>query len=167
MKIRRLVMSALLIALNVVLSRLVSINAANYRISISFITVFFAAYLYGWKCSALVAGAGDLIGALLFPTGAFNPFFTLSAMIGGIVYGIFLYHNESVKKALIVVIINQLVISLGLNTFLISYFYNMKLLPLFITRVGQCVVMMVVEFVVINAFMAVLPRIKKQLNEEI
>ena len=64
-----LVCLAVLTALQVVLSRFLSIQLWNMKFGFSFVPVMLAAYLYGPLGAAAVYSAGDLIGALLFPTG--------------------------------------------------------------------------------------------------
>ena len=68
--LRQLTVSALLIALDVVFSRVLAINTPLMKIGLGFAAVAVAAMLYGPAWAALTAALGDLIGALLFPTGA-------------------------------------------------------------------------------------------------
>ena len=82
--IRSIAVIALFTALNVVMGRLMSVNTSVFKISTSFIPTVLAAYYYGAAGGAVVAGLGDLIGALLFPTGAYFFPFTLSAALGGV-----------------------------------------------------------------------------------
>ncbi len=54
--------------------------------------------IYGPKYSAIIAGLGDLIGALLFPFGPYFPGFTISSALMGLVYGIFLYKKPGEER---------------------------------------------------------------------
>ena len=86
-----LVCLALLIAMQVVLARFGTINLGITRFSISFIPVVIAARRFGVISSVIVYGLGDLVGAIAFPTtGAFNPCFTITAVLSGLVFGLFL-----------------------------------------------------------------------------
>ena len=74
---KKLIVSAQLVALDVVLTRLLAINTPLMKIGLGFAAVALCAVLYGPWWAALTAALGDLVGALLFPTGAFFPGFTL------------------------------------------------------------------------------------------
>ena len=54
--------------------------------------------IYGPKYSAIIAGLGDLIGALLFPFGPYFPGFTISSALMGLVYGILLYKKPGEER---------------------------------------------------------------------
>ena len=84
-----IVLLGVLISTEVVLSRFFSISAWNIKIGFSFLPVVVAALLLGSLQAGIVAGLGDLIGALLFPIGAYFPGFTLTAFLTGIVFGLF------------------------------------------------------------------------------
>ena len=159
--IRRLVIISLLIGLNIVLSRLVSISNASFKISLSFITLVIAAYLYGPFYSCLVGGIGDLVGSLLFPIGAYNPLFTLTAMLSGLVYGIFLHKELKVKNIILSVLIDKLIVSVLINTFIISILSNVSFKALFLTRLHTNIIMIIIEIVVIISLEKFLMRLKK------
>ena len=87
---RTLVTLSILTALEIVLNRFLSINAWNTKIGFSFIPVAVAGMLFGPLGGAVVGALGDLVGAILFPIGAYFPGFTLTAFLTGLVYGLFL-----------------------------------------------------------------------------
>jgi len=149
---------AMLIALEVVLSRLIApINTQFSKISFAFVPVVVASYLYGIKGGAVVAGLGDVIGAVLFPSGEFFPGFTVTAILNGIIFGLFLGKKTDGKlnpflRSFIPVMITQILGSFLLNTFWISYIYHSSFSALLATRLVQTVVMIAVEAVVIPVF---------------
>ena len=159
--IRRLVITSLLIGLNIVLSRLVSISNVSFKISLTFITLIIAAYLYGPFYSCLVGGIGDLVGSLLFPIGAYNPLFTLTATLSGLVYGIFLHEKLKIKNIVLSVLIDKLVVSLLINTLIISILSNASFKALFLTRLYTNIIMIIVEIIVIISLKKFLMRLKK------
>ena len=81
MNTKMLVTAGILIALNIILSRFLSINLWNLKFGFTFVSIFVAAYFYGAGFAATVAGIADVIGALLFPSGSFFPGFTLTALL--------------------------------------------------------------------------------------
>ena len=109
---------ALLVAMEVVLARFLGIQTPIVQIKLSFIPVVMAALLYGPVPAALAAALGDFIGAVLFPSGAYFPGFTLTAALGGLVYGLVLYRKPaSLWRSCLAVGIITIVLNLGLNTF--------------------------------------------------
>lgn len=139
-----------LIATEIVLSRFASISAWNIKIGIGFIPLAIAAMLMGPIKGGIVGALADFLGAILFPIGAYFPGFTLTAFLTGAVYGIFLYKKQTVLRISIAVGINQLVLSLLLNTLWISILYGSPYGPLFLTRIIQCAIIIPVQLVIIN-----------------
>lgn len=123
--LRQLTVSALLIALDVVFSRVLAINTPLMKIGLGFAAVALSAMLYGPAWAALTAALGDLIGALLFPTGAYFPGFTATAALTGLIFGLFLYRREkSWLRAFLAALCNCLLVTLLLNTLMIAVFFR-------------------------------------------
>ena len=117
-----MVITAFMIALSVVLSKLVSINISFLRIGFGFLPIAILAILYGPVVAAVGYGLADLIGAWLFPTGAFFPGFTLSAVLTGLIFGFVLYKKEvTIIRALIASALVCLVVNLLLNTWWLTF----------------------------------------------
>ncbi|MBR3756618.1 MAG: folate family ECF transporter S component [Firmicutes bacterium] len=158
-----LVTAALLIAMQIILSRFLSINAWNLKIGFAFTAVFVAAYLYGPWFSAVVALIADIVGASLFPSGAFFPGFTVTAVLSGLVFGVFLYKKQSPGRIIAAVAIDQLILGLLLNSYWLSILYGSPYLPLLATRAIQCLVMMPVMYLTISALSKMLAGSKRRL----
>ena len=92
-KIKKTVLSALLLSLLIILSRFVSIQTQLLVINVAFIPVIMAAIWLGPEYSLVIAALGDFIGAILFPFGSYFPGFTISSGLTGFIYGIFLKRN--------------------------------------------------------------------------
>ena len=161
MTTQKLCVLAVLCAMQVVLSRIAAINVGNYlKISFGFIPIAVCGILAGPLWAALVATAADVIGALLFPTGAFFPGYTVVATVGGLRYGLFLYRSQSFPRILGAVAVHQLVLSLLLNTLWISLLYGSPFVPLLVSRLPQCAILAAVQLVVIPLIARLLPRIR-------
>ena len=160
---KMLVVLALLIAMEIVLNRFLSINAWNIKIGFSFVPIVIAAILFGPIHAAVVAGVGDFIGALLFPIDAYFPGFTFTAVLMGLVWGLFLHKKQSLANTVISVGINQLLLGLFLNTYWISVLYGSPYWPLFDTRILQAGVLLLVQVIVITAMGEAVPRLKKHI----
>ena len=68
-----MVTCALLVALQVILARFLSINTTFVVVNFSFLAVALAGILFGPLWGMAVGGVSDLVGASLFPFGAFSP----------------------------------------------------------------------------------------------
>lgn len=121
----KIILTALLIALNLVLERIIpSYKIWNQDISFGFVAVAFAAAFLGTPYAVAVAGVGDLVGSLLFPFGAYFPGFTLTNCVYGLILAEFLHKKATPLKIVACVIINKITCSLILNTLWISIMYR-------------------------------------------
>ena len=158
---KNLTAMALLIALEIILSRFLSLSAWNTKIGFSFVPVVIAAILLGPVYAGIVGALADFVGAVLFPIGAYFPGFTLTAFLTGMVYGLFLYKRQSLPRILGAVAVNQFILSLLLNTLWISVLYGSPFGPLLVTRLVQSAILTVVQIVVIELIVKALPRLRR------
>src|SRR5665647_1580567 len=87
-KVTRLITIGLFIALEIILTRFLSINTPFIRIGFGFLPVAMLGIMYGPVWAGISYAIGDVLGMLIFPSGAFFPGFTLSAALTGIAFGI-------------------------------------------------------------------------------
>jgi ECF transporter S component (folate family) len=144
---RAIVLIGMLTALNIVLSRFLSISVWNMKLGLGFIPVLLCAMMLGPLSAGLVGGLGDFLGAILFPIGAYFPGFTLTAFLMGMVFGLLLHKRRTLPRMALAAAINQLGLSLLLNTLWISLLYSSPYLPLLVTRLAQSAVMLPLQFV--------------------
>ena len=80
--------SALFIALGVILSRFISVPALFglpfLKVSLANSVVMFSSFYLGPFFGFLVGTLVDTLGAILFPTGPYNPLFTIAASLTGL-----------------------------------------------------------------------------------
>ena len=161
---KKLIVSAQLLALDVVLTRLLAINTPLMKIGLGFAAVALCAILYGPWWAALVAALGDLVGALLFPTGAFFPGFTLTAACTGFIFGLCLYRRgKSLLWPILAAVLNVVLVSFLLNTAMISYISGSPYTTLLKARAVQLTVMLPVQLAVL-VFLSRSAIIKKLLD---
>jgi ECF transporter S component (folate family) len=163
----KIILASMLIALNVIMERFLSYNVWNMSIGFSFITVGFAAVFLGAPYAVIVAGFGDIIGALLFPFGSYFVGFTLSNMLVGLVLGLFMQKSTNVFKISLAVFINKVVSTLLLNSAFIAILYRNGLdaLPaVLLTRIPTAVGTLVVEIIILTLLFDDKSHIKKMLK---
>ena len=173
-KLKKVILSGILLALLIVLNRFISIKTPLLVISFSFVPIMMSAIWLGPKYSALIAGLGDFIGAILFPFGTYFPGFTVSAALSGLIYGLFLYKNPekeiSNKKFILKLIVSNLLV-LGIVEILIvsiwlNILYGKAYLVVISSRVLAQVIMFPIRIVTIY-FLEKLtrPMVKRYLYE--
>ena len=160
---KKLITLSVLVAMDVVLTRFLSINAWNTRIGFGFVPMVIAAMMYGPLSAGIVAALADFIDAILFPTGPYFPGFTFSVFLMGIVFGLFLYKDRSFWRVVVSVLITQFVISLFLTTYWISFLYGANYKALLATRVVQSAIISAAQIIVIPLMAQLVKRLDKMI----
>ena len=118
----KLVFTAFMIALEIVLSKIVSVNISFLRIGFGFLPIAILAIMYGAWWSGIAYAIGDVIGGFLFPTGAFFPGFTVTALLTGIIFGLVLHKKKvTFKRALVASTLVCVLCNLLLNTYWLTF----------------------------------------------
>ena len=146
----RLVIIAFLIAMEIILTRFCSINTPILRIGFGFLPVAMMGIMFGPVWAAAGYAIGDLLGMLIFPSGAYFPGFTLTAFLTGLVFGLFLHNREITWKR---VLPASLIIILGsnliLDTLWLSILMGDGFIALLPTRIFKCAVMLPIHLILI------------------
>ena len=156
-----LVVMAMLAALQIVLSRFLSINTQITKIGFAFVPISICAMLFGPLPTVIVAVVADVLGASLFPSGPFFPGFTLTAVLNALVYGLLLYKNPSVLRVVIAVVINQFGLSLFLTPLWLSILYNMPYWVTVVGRLYQIAILTAVEIAVNILLVRLVPQLRR------
>lgn len=153
-KIFKLCCLGVLIAMQVVLARFMVIPVGDMmRFSTSFIPVVIAARSFGALSGMAVYGLGDLVGAILFPTGgAFFPGYTITAAVVGLIFGLFLRTGSKEEtavsrnvKIVLSVLCTQFIGSFLMNSFWRSFQTGTPYGAVLMTRLPQCLVSAVIQ----------------------
>lgn len=149
-KLKKIILSGILLALLIVLNRFISIKTPLLVISFSFVPIMMSAIWLGPKYSILIAALGDFIGAILFPFGTYFPGFTLSAGLVGLIYGIFLYKKPgqeiSSKKFFLKLVISNLLVLGIVEIFVVSIWLNILYGKAYLVIVSTRVLTQVIMF---------------------
>ena len=164
---RRLVTIAFFIALEVVLTRFLSIQTDFLRIGFGFLPVACVGILFGPLWAGAAYAVGDVLGMLIFPSGSYFPGFTASAFLIGCIYGLFLHKkNSSILRILIPVLLVCLGVNLFLDTLWLNILYGQAYLALLPLRAIKCAVMVPIQVVLIKLIWdKVLKRFESGLQE--
>lgn len=97
--IKHMVMAAFLTALSIVLTRFLSVMFPEVRIGLGRVPLTLSGLLFGPLLGGISGAAADLVGMLLFPTGAYHPGFTISSMLDGLIPGLLaVYFRNNTRK---------------------------------------------------------------------
>ena len=165
-QVRTLTGVAMLLAMSVVISFTASVRVTEtIKIGLGYLITALLGMLYGPFTAALAAGAGDLIKYLLKPDGAYFFGFTLTAMLGGVVYGVFFYREKcTIPRAIASKATVSLLFNCLLNTVWVSWLYGMPFLgalgPRVIKNLMALPFEIVLLYIVLNGMNKVIQRAK-------
>ncbi len=156
-KNKKIILSALLLALLIILSRFVSIKTPIVKISFAFVPTMLCAIWLGPKWTVLINVLGDLIGATLFPSGAFFIGYTITTAVSGLLYGLLLYKKEedtyTEKQFIIRVILASILVTvianMGLNTLWLNITTGKAFMVLLSARIVKELIVIPIKVIVI------------------
>lgn len=190
-KIKKTIIAALLVAVYIISDRFLSFNSQLVTINLSFIPALITAILLGPFYGMLVFGLTDYIGAHLFPFGEYFPGFTLSSILTGFVYGLFLCpgfkerfletrigttkvgkklaivlleENANLKRFIINLVFSTLIVTIGIKIFLQAFWLNLLYGKAYFIIIQTRIVTQIIMFFI---QMIVGPAIYKMLQKEI
>jgi len=145
-----MVVMALLIALEIILTRFLSIETPTLRIGFGFLPVAIMAILYGPWWTGAAGIVGDLVGMTLMPKAAFFPGFTLTAFLTGVIFGFILYKKPVTwKRTMLAALAVNIICSLFLDTIWLSMMYGDSFLVLLPARLVKVIIMIPLETILI------------------
>lgn len=149
-KIKKIILSGILLALFIVLNRFISIKTQLLIISFAFVPIMMSAIWLGPKYSTLIAALGDFLAAILFPIGTYFPGFTISAALSGFIYGIFLYKKPekeiSNKNFILKLIISNLIVLSIVEVFIVSFWLKIMYGKAYLVAISSRVLAQVIMF---------------------
>jgi ECF transporter S component (folate family) len=117
-KSKKILISSFLLASTIVLARFLALKTPIISINFSFVPLILAAIILGPKDTSIIALLADIIGALLFPSGAYFIGFTISSFLTGLIYGLLLYNKNGLvlnKKFYLRLLISILLVTIFIN----------------------------------------------------
>lgn len=158
---------SLLMALNIILSQTLSIKIGKeFSVGIGFVTIAAAAYLYGPIAGGSMAALCDIIKAIFFPFGPFFPGWTLSAYIGGFIYGMCFYKKDvKLRHCILAKVLIAVIVNILLNALWIHLTYGTPYIPLLSARIIKNAISIPIEIGILYGFIKfVLVPLKRNLS---
>lgn len=149
--LRKWIYMALFIALEVILTRFLSIQTPVVRIGFTFLPIAISAIMFGPVFSGIGAAIADVLGMLLFPYGAYFPGFTLTAFLNGFIFGIFFYKKEpTLVRVILASVVATVICSLLLDTIWLYMILDKAIAILLPSRIIKALIIIPVQVVVIQ-----------------
>lgn len=154
---KKIILTAILLALLIILSRFLSVKTPILKISFAFVPTMLCAVWLGPKWTVLLNVLGDVIGATLFPTGPYFIGYTISTAIAGLIYGLLLYKKEGkeytninfLMRLTIATTLVAVISNMGLNTLWSAITTGKAFWVLLSTRIVKQLIMIPIHIVVI------------------
>lgn len=140
---RSLAFSAMLLAIAVVVGFFAIQVTESIKISFAFLVDELCGALFGPVVGMIEGGLADLLKYLVAPTGPYFPGFTISSIVGGLIYGLFLYGRKVTLRrviacnATITVFVNMV-----LNTYWLTMLYGSAFMAIFPARIVKELIML-------------------------
>jgi ECF transporter S component (folate family) len=157
-KNKKIILTSVLLAMQIILSRFLSIKTPIVKISFAFVPTMLCATWLGPKWTVLLNVLGDVIGATLFPTGPYFVGYTISTAIAGLIYGLLLYKKKSdsfsdkifIFRVIIAILLVNLIVNLGLNTLWTSITSGKAFQAILVTRLIKQLIMIPINVAIIT-----------------
>lgn len=167
-KIQGLTLCAMMLALRVVLGYFANATLAitpDIKIGFGFLPVAITGILCGPVPAMIVGGMGDLLSFLIAPMGYYFPGWTVSGILVGLLYGLFLYKSDcSLVRIIICEVVIGVFIEIALGSLWLLIQYDKAFFVMAGVRGIKTLVATPIEIAIVFFFAKVLkkmPKLKK------
>ena len=126
--LRKIVLCAVMIAMQIILSRYVGIQTQFVQTSLGFLPIAVTSAVCGPVYGAMCAFISDFLGVVLAGTNVYSPLFTINYVLYALFYSFFLYKKErSVKNIVLSVVLQTVLVAIPLTPLWLYVYYNFVL----------------------------------------
>lgn len=160
-KLNTIVITALLIAIGIILDQFSIYVNQTTKIGVSFIATQLTGMLFGPVVGGIMGGISDILKFIIKPSGTFLIGYTINAMLGPMIYGILLYKKPIsfwrilFSKAVVAVLVNLI-----LGCYWNSTYFGAAYLALIPGKLLQQVVQVPIQSVIFYLVVLALKRAK-------
>ena len=148
--VKKITVIGMLLAIQVVLGRFVAISLPPVKMSFTLLPTVVTAMLYGPLWGGAAAAMGDFLIAVLGPYGYYPPM-AITALLTGIVYGLFLYRKPaSTLRVSVCIILQSILLSVLLQTYWLTLLTGKGFFVLLPARLLQNLVTAPVQIVCVR-----------------
>lgn len=123
--IRKMIFTAFLVALEILLHRYCGIQMPTYQITLAFVPIALSAMLFGPIWAASTALIADFLGTMLNSTGVYNPMFSINAILYALIYAWFFYKKDkTIWRIVLCVLVSLVFVSIPLTPLWLYIYYK-------------------------------------------
>ena len=160
-KLKTLVMTALLIAIGIVLGQFSIQITQDVKVGISFIATQLTATLFGPVVGGIMGGVADVVKFIIKPTGAFSMLWTLNAIVGPVIYGIMLYKKKfTLWRVLLSKTVVAIVVNIGMSCTWSAILYGSAFWAILPTKALQQIIQVPIQSIIFYLFVNALQKAK-------
>ena len=150
-------------ALAVILGYVATIKFGPYiRIGFSGLPNQVVDYLFGPWIGAIFGGAMDIIKWFASGDGNFFPGFTITAMLGAVIYGLFIYNKPlKLQNVILSQVAVKILCNLVLNTLWLNLLYGQAIAAILPGRIVSNLVMLPIDSFIMYALLKVISKTVK------
>lgn len=165
MKTRKMLILALLMAINVAISSMFIEVGPNLRLYFTYIVNMIVAANFSLPLVITYAIVEDFIAFFLFPSGPFFLGYTITAVAGCVIYHIFLHKEINLKNIIISKTLVNIFVNIGLNSLWSSMLFSKGYIYYFSKSVVKNLLMLPIEIIVFyTIYKLIKPLLNKYLN---
>ncbi|RHW51454.1 folate family ECF transporter S component [Lactobacillus bombicola] len=160
-ELRDLILLGIIVAMKIILERF-TIGTSLAHIGLGFIGSVLLGYMFGPVWGAAGGGIADLVSSALFGNqGGFFIGFTLSAMVGPFIYGLFFYQKPvKIWRIVVAVLLVSIIVNVGMNTLWLHFLYNVDYKAALVQRAPMEIIVPWVQMIVVYFVLMAISRIK-------
>ena len=160
-KLITLILTALFIALEIVLGQWSIQVTQDVKVGVSFIATQLTATLFGPVVGGIMGGVADILKFIIKPTGAFSILWTLNAVVGPMIYGIMLYKKKfTLWRVLLSKAVVAIVVNIGMSCTWSAILYGSAFWAILPTKALQQVIQVPIQSIIFYLFVKALQKAK-------
>ncbi|WP_022763098.1 folate family ECF transporter S component [Butyrivibrio sp. AD3002] len=165
--LRNVVFCGMMAAVAIILGYVATIRIGQFiRIGFSGLPNQVVDYLFGPAVGAIFGAALDIIKWFLQPSGDFFPGFTISAALGGIIYGFAFYKkNITLPRIFVAQLIVKVFVNIGLNSLWLKMLYDQAIIAMLPGRVLSNAIMLPIDTFITYAMLKAIERTIKPMMQ--
>lgn len=159
--LQRLILLGIIVAMKIVLDQF-SFGPVTVKVGLGFIGSVLLGYLFGPIWGSVGGGVSDLLTSAIFgQQGGFFIGFTLTAMVGPFIYGLFFYQKPiKIWRIIVSTLLVTLIANIGMNTMWIHIMYGLDLKAALIQRAPKEIIVPWIQMFVTYFVLQAISRVK-------
>ncbi|MGI6076288.1 MAG: folate family ECF transporter S component [Pyramidobacter sp.] len=159
--LRTVTFCGVMCALAVIISSVATIKIGPYvKVGFSGLPNHIVEFLFGPAVGALFSGVLEVLKYMLHPDGPYFVGFTISAVLGGIIFGSMLYRRPlTLWRVIVAEVIVKVVVNLGLNTLWLAILYRKAIWVIFPARLTTNLIRLPVDVIIMYLLLKTVQRV--------